>query len=1324
MTAVAVELTPDAVEDEQFILPASYAQQRMWFLDRLEHGGSAYNVPLLTRMRGPLDQAALEHALDALIERHESLRTSFTIVDGVPHQVVRPAEPAGLELRDVTDAPDPEAKAREIATESARTSFDLSAGRLFRATLVRFGPEDHILAFTLHHIITDAWSMGVLARELGELYAGFLAGEAVTLPELPIQYGDYAAWQQQWMDGGGLEQQLEYWKRKLAGAPSLLELPTDKPRRAAPTFRGATLEAVFAPELLDGLRALGESEGATLFMTLMAAYAILLARYCGQDDIVIGTPVANRNRVELEGLVGLLVNTLPVRVELGERPTFRELLRHVREVSLEAFSHQDLPFEKLIAELNPDRNAGHAPVTQVLFSMQGGAGGSLQLLGIEHERIRTSRGTAKFDLALAAGTIGDRLRVGLEYSTDLFTAESASEMLEHFGVLLEAIVADPNRPVDRIPLLSTAERARLLGRLAGAPDPSPTFCLHERFEEQVRRSPDAVAVTYDGRFLSYRELNERANRLAHHLRRLGVGAETLVALCLERSLELPVAILGVLKAGGAYVPLDPDYPAERIEFVLEDSGAPVLITQERLLEHLPPFRGPIVCLDRDAAALEATSNADPSRLATPDSLAYVIYTSGSTGRPKGVLVEHRNVARLFSATDSWFSFGADDVWSLLHSYAFDFSVWELWGALLYGGRLVVVPRATTRSPEALAALMVSEQVTVMNATPSLFLTAMDALCAAGEGLPLRTVVFGGEALQTRLLAPWYARFGEEGPRLVNMYGITETTVHVTYRPLSAADADREGSPIGIPIPDLQLYLLDHNLEPVPDGVSGELFVGGAGVTRGYLGRPELTAERFVPNPFGPGRLYRSGDTARWIRGSGLAFEGRVDDQVKIRGFRIELGEIQAALTAHESVAECAVLAHTLGRGDVRLAAYLVAAAGKDEVRPAALREWLSAKLPAYMVPSSFTLIDTLPLTANGKLDRAALPPPEFASSEASERVAPRTELEAALAGIWMEHLQVEQIGIDDDFFALGGHSLLAVAVVHAMHEQLERTCTLAMLFRNRTIRSLADELRAGGADATEPAVLQLSGGDRPRLFCICGVHAYQELAEELGADFSVYGVFLPVEQELLRRSAGSPPPKLSLEKIAAQYVATIREQQPEGPYMLLGFCFGGILAFEAAQQLRRAGAEVSLLIMLDSTLQSVLQTKRALRLRRRLRRTVVKYHRYLPRWVPDLLIGATWRDERQRLELIRLRIYGEALRRYHVAGYDGSTVLARPAKTADALASRGADTKWGWSRHISDIAVCDVPGDHLNHLTRPNVHVLAQALRPHLERATRSPAQG
>jgi amino acid adenylation domain-containing protein len=1048
--------------------PLSFAQERLWFLDRYQPGSAFYNVPFALRLTGALNVPAMEASLSEIVRRHEALRTTFTVRAGQPVQIITPAQPLPLPLTDLRHFPAAEraAEAERQASAEAHRPFDLEHGPLLRARLLRLDPQEHILLVTMHHITTDGWSLGVLVRELAALYPAFCAGRGSPLPPLSLQYADYAVWQRQWLQGEVLDRQLAYWKQQLTGVPALA-LPSDRPRPKTQSFRGAMQSFAWPPQMRETMQALCRRESVTPFMVLLAAFQVLLGRFSRQDDIAIGTPSANRTGTEIEGLIGLFINTLVLRIDLSGNPPFREFLRRVREAALGAYAHADVPFEKLVAELQPQRDPSRNPLFQVMFALQNPLREVLELPGLHISRVLIRSATTQFDLSLSIRETPRGLLGGLEHSTDLFDETTAQRMIGHYQRLLEGALSNPDQRIGALRLLTDAERRQVLVGWSGRrTNFSRSTCLHQLFEAQAEKAPDAVAVVCGTEQVTYGELNRRANRLAHRLRKLGVGPEVCVGLCMERSVDLVLGILAILKAGGAYVPLDPSYPRERLAFLLHDSQAPVILTQQRLSPNLAGSDACILCLDGEGANLAAECDENLPCRATPDNLAYIIYTSGSTGKPKGCLVSHRNVARLLQATDAHFHFDERDVWTLFHSYAFDFSVWELWGALAYGGRLVVVPYLVSRSPQAFLELLCEQRVTVLNQTPSAFYQLMQAEESAGTGqrLALRLIIFGGEALDVMQLRPWFARHGGGGPRLVNMYGITETTVHVTYAPLSAADlAETLGSPIGRPLSDLQAYVLDSRLHPVPAGVPGELFVGGGGLARGYLRSPELTAERFIPDPFGSEsgqRLYRAGDLVRWRPDGSLEYLGRVDQQVKIHGYRIEPGEIEAVFLSHSEVRQAVVLSREDTPGDKRLVAYIVATPGTG-VPASDLRGLAQQKLPDYMRPAAYVFLDALPLTDHGKLDRAALPAPDQTRSDfRTPFVAPRTELESLLAEVWQDVLHVQEIGVADNFFELGGNSIQAALVINQVQQRLSETISVAALFETPTIAGFAGSLAA------------------------------------------------------------------------------------------------------------------------------------------------------------------------------------------------------------------------------------------------------------------------
>ncbi len=1041
--------------------PLSFAQQRLWFLDQMEPESTAYNVTGAFHLRGRLDAAALERALDEVRRRHDSLRTVFRVRGGEPVQVVLPWRPAPLPVTDVSGMPraEREAEADRRVAEMAGTPFDLAAGPLVRAELVRLDAGEHVFAFGMHHIVSDGWSMGVFNRELRTLYEAFAAGRASPLPELEIQYPDFAVWQREQLAGDVVERQVAFWRDALGGAPTL-DLPTDRPRPATQTFRGAAEELLVPRELAGRLRALGERERATPFMVLMAAWQLLLARRSGQDDVVVGTPVAGRSRREIEGLIGFFVNTLAIRLDLAGRPDFRELVRRSREASLAALAHQDLPFEKIVEELKPERDPSRPPLFQVTFALQNAPGGAVESPGLEWGGWGGEGRTAKYDLSLVLVDTPEGLAGALEYNTDLFERATAQRIVAQLRTVLEAVAADPAVRAGDLPLLAPGEREMLAGWSGSGATQAPARCVHELFAEQAARTPDAVAVASGSAALTYAELDRRSDALARALRGRGVRPETPVALCVERSAEMVAAVLGILRAGGVFVPLDPEYPAERLAFMLADSGARLLLTDGAAGDALAGFAGETVRLDAiDAGALPhsrtpALSHSS-SHSPSPENLAYVIYTSGSTGTPKGVAVTHASLAStLLSARDA-FGIGEGDVMPSLASFAFDIWLLEALLPLLSGGSVRVVPRERVVDVDALVEEL--EGATVLHAVPALMRRVVDGVAAARGALPrLRRALVGGDAVPPEL--PGAMREVFPGAEVRLLYGPTEGTIICAAHHARGAEAGGRHL-LGRPLGNAPLYVLDAAGEPAPVGVPGELCIAGAATARGYPGRPEATAGRFVPDALSGvagARMYRSGDRARWLPTGDLEFLGRMDRQVKVRGFRIEPGEVEARLAAHPEVREAVVLVREDASGEKRLVGYVVPAG--EGVRAAELREHLSARLPEYMVPGTLVVLETLPLTPNGKVDRGALPAPDGAG--AREFVPPRTPTEEVVAGIWAEVLRLERVGARDDFFELGGHSLMATQVISRVRDRLGSGVQLRELFQATTLEAFARRVDA------------------------------------------------------------------------------------------------------------------------------------------------------------------------------------------------------------------------------------------------------------------------
>ncbi|WP_226938894.1 amino acid adenylation domain-containing protein [Janthinobacterium sp. FT14W] len=1207
--------------DQMTRLPLSYAQERLWFLEQLAPGHAAYNAAGAITLRGDLDLDALEDAFRQIIARHESLRTVFPVTEGRASQLIVPVLAFHLERIDLRGKADRAHSARELCLADAAAPFDLATGPLMRAMVITLASDERILMLNMHHIITDGWSFGVLFREMELIMQAQRLGQTAQLHTLPIQYVDYSVWQRKRLEEEGLlEQQLAYWKKKLADVPEQLDLPTDFPRPSVHSLAGATHRFSLPLELSGALSELAEQHGVTLFMVLLSAFNALLYRYSGQADLCVGSPIANRQYGETEGLIGMFVNTLALRTHVDGQQDFLSLLAQVRNTCLEAYEHQDAPFEKVVDAVQPQRNLAVNPLFQVLLVLQNNEarGGADQI-----QPYPLDLGISKFDFSLELTEGPHGLACAAEYSTALFGAETIDRLCRHFGALCRAIIAAPTGKIDELQYMEAIERAQLLGTFNATALALPSGRLvHQLFERQAHERPNALALVAGDMQLSYGELNHRANQLAHALIKLGVRPDDRVAICAARGSGIVLAQLAILKAGAAYVPLDPAYPFERLRYMLEDSAPVVLLAQRALLGLLPAPAMPVILLDTDDFSGSPGHNPAPANLSLePENLAYVIYTSGSSGQPKGVMVEHRNLFNLVMWHCKRFALTPGSRSSSLAGLAFDACVWEIWPSLCGGGTLLLPPPETVQPQDLLAwwrqqALDVSFLVTPL---------AEHVLHDDVGNRHLRTLLTGGDRLR-RLPAVW------PSCALVNNYGPTETTVVATSGQLNADDVAVH---IGRPIANTQIYILDPHMQLVPVGVAGEMYIGGAGVARGYLNRQDLTEERFMADPFNHGgRMYRSGDLARWLPDGNIDYLGRNDFQVKIRGFRIELGEIEAKLNACAGVREAVVIVREEQPGDKRLVAYLLA---QDGTVPQAsqLRAELLASLAEYMVPGAFVLLDSFPLTPNGKLDRKALPAPDPSSLASTAYQAPQGASETALAVIWQELLGVEKVGRHDQFFELGGHSLLAVQLMARIASHFGQTLPLASLFQHADIAMLGAALDSQAACAFQILVPIQPKGQGRAVFAVPGaggnVLSFAPLSraidhivrDEQRAAVPFYGL----------QAAGldGTEPAHSVAEAAEQNIQAMRAQQAHGPYCLIGHSYGGVVAYEMARRLLERGESVSSLVLLDSLAPACMQAhageQHAVELLMDMRATFARTFPDLPLELDGALLQDTAREQ-------------------------------------------------------------------------------------------------
>jgi len=1329
--------------------PASFVQRRMWFFDQVSPGGAAYNIPLLLELSGPLAHERLERALAMLVERHAVLRTTLQVLDGDVVQVVGAAPPPVpiLDLSRLTPG-EREAAVRRQTTEQARCPFDLAQGPLVRTSLLRLAPDAHLLTVTAHHAVLDGWSIAIFVRELAEAYAALTEARPLHLPALPIQYADFAEWQRAWLTDGALAPQLAYWRRQLAGAPELLDLPADRPHPPAPTFEVSVCTHVLSADVARALRGLSQREGVTMFMTTLAAFKSLLFRYSGQADLVVGSPIAGRNQPGTDELLGVFINTLVLRTDLSGDPTFRELLARVREVTLGAYAHQDVPFERLVEELRPGRHPDRNPLFQVLFNLLNSASSFEADGGGVRFALRPS-----LDLAAAAESLtlyafdgAEGLHLWLVYGRERFDPATAERILGHFETLVRGIVENPDRRLSALPLLTTDERQRVLAEWNATDADLPLDETYARqFEAQVARTPEAVAVIADAGALTYAELDGRASRLARRLVAAGVGPDRVVALLGERSLDFLTWILAVFKAGGAYLPLDPRHPAARHAAILTGSAAVLVLVDdahaavlEAALAEMDDVARPARLRAVEGAPLEVGAGDGVTLRGYPGDLAYVIYTSGSTGVPKGAMVEQVGMLNHLHAKIRDLGLTDADTVAQNASQCFDISVWQFLAPLLVGGRVRIVSDDVAADAPQLLALVDRDAISVVEIVPSVLASAFPDAAEARASTPalarLRWLIVTGEAAPPALCRRWLHAYPHTA--LMNGYGPTECSDDVTHHVITeppAADATQV--PIGRPIANMRIYVLDQALTPMPIGVPGELCVGGIGVGRGYLGDPVRTAEAFVADPFAerPGaRLYRTGDLARWRADGTLEFLGRLDSQVKIRGLRIELGEIEAVLRREPSVHEAAVVVQAEGAAQ-RLVAYVVARAGAV-LSAEALREHARRMLPAYMVPAAFVLLPALPLTPNGKVDRRAL----AAASEAPMRpalatVAPAGSLEAQLIELWQEVLGVRPIGASDDFFELGGDSLTAVRIIQQVADLTGSALPLGALYESPTVAALARLLREGtlAPGSPAPAVTLNRGGDHTPLVLFHGMltggafYALR-LARQLGTRQPVH-VVPPFT------GAGGPVPH-TVEAMAAAQLDLVRTLQPRGPYRLAGYCNGGLVAYEIARRLREAGETVDLVALVAAApVTSLARTGRVLRSAARLSglspesvaeplarvRSLVEALSEVPRrrrlaFVAAKCLGLArraWPRAAARRTPDLMDVYHRVVMRYFPRRAPGRVVVFWPEHEpwgpADAAAA-------AWRRLVPEVDVHVVPGDHLA-VVHDHLDVLAERLAPYLD---------
>ncbi|MBW4673819.1 MAG: amino acid adenylation domain-containing protein [Desmonostoc geniculatum HA4340-LM1] len=1322
-------------------IPLSFSQQRLWFIDQLYHGSSFYNIPIAFHIKGQLNINALHQSLNEILKRHQIWRTTFRLVNGEPIQEIADDLTWDLTVINLEHLSDKnwEPEVKQLVAKEATKPFNLAKGLLVRAILLRLSEEEHILLVTMHHIITDGWSCGVFLRELSTLYAAFSTNQPSPLPELPIQYADFAIWQRDRIQGEFLAIKLKYWKQQLSGELPVLQLPTDRPRPTVTTFAGAKQYFTLSTALTNALKQLSQRQDATLFMSLLAAFNILLYRYTDQEDILIGSPIANRNRAELEGMLGLFVNTLVLRNNLSGNPTFCELLHRVRQVTLDAYAHQDLPFEMLVEELQPERDLSRNPLYEVMFVLQNTPTSVQEVSGLTLHTLDFDSGTSQLDIFLSMFESQEGLTGCLEYNTDIFDATTIIQFINNFQTLLENIVANPEQRICELSLLTVAEQEELLFKFNQTSAEYKNLSLDQLFEQQVELTPDSIALIHQSEQLTYRQLNHKANQLANYLQKQGVTKETLVAICLERSIDMVVGILAILKAGGAYIPLDPSYPVERLNFMLSDSQASILISHQEILEKLSLSSPKIVCLDIHKDKIIQQSPENPVNSSKPDNLAYIIYTSGSTGTPKGVLATHRGTVNGLHWLWKTYPFTSEEVCCQKTATSFVDSVWEIFAPLLQGIPTVIISNVTLLDAKLFIEALAHHKVTRIILVPSLLRLLIDNYHHLTQKLSqLRLWITSGEALSVNLTKT----FRELMPfaKLINLYGSSEVSANATYYDTSLLQDQANTVPIGRPIDNIQIYVLNRNLQPTPVGVIGELYIGGDSLARGYLNRPELTQEKFIDNPFisAEKKLYKTGDLVRYLNDGNLEYLGRHDHQVKIRGFRVELGEIASVITQHPDVQDSVVIALYDAEENQRLIAYIVTE--KQEITTQLL-PYLQQKFPNYMLPSAFVVLDALPLTPNGKVDKRSLPTDEVIRVNTTKTLtAPRNFTELSLVKLWESLLNISPIGVIDNFFNLGGHSFLAVRLMAQIQDRFGHNLTLSTLFENPTIEKLAAIVSQPFRESSNSPVVAInSSGSKIPFFCMHGagggINHYINLSRRLGEDYPFYALeHNPDEEE---------PEILSVEKTANYYLREIRKIQPNGPYLLGGHCYGGVLAFEMAQQLQRQGETVDLLVVIDAILSET-----------RIESTKNDDAKFLLRMAESIKtdnnidFSLSFEELRdlslnEQLDLINQKVnfifsdteikdflsyynlfkaHVQAMRDYVPLVYPDSLTLFRAKEEIihdfESPEFHTDDPLLGWGKCSRQaIKVMEVPGDHFSIFIEPHIQELAKNLRVCIDNA-------